>query len=128
MRAAYGSPGTRRGPSVRPAPFRRIDAGSADGHDVRCLGALLALAHLELDLRALGEGAKAVTRDRAEVDEDILAAPVRGDEAIALRVVEPLHGSGRHLLEHLPSQEHSLRVGRRQEAPPNRALSTTRRV
>jgi len=55
------------------------------------------LSGVELDLRALIEGLEAVARDAAVVDEQILARPVRGDEPVPLRVVEPLHGSGRHM-------------------------------
>ena len=65
--------------------------------DVASLGALLALGRLELDARTLGEGLEALARDRAEMDEDVLAALIRGDEAIPLRVVEPLNGSGCHI-------------------------------
>src|SRR3954454_13343447 len=67
-----------------------------DGH-VLCLGALLTLDALELDLRALGERLEAVAGDCAVVDEQVLTACVRGDEAIPLRIVEPLDGSGCHL-------------------------------
>jgi hypothetical protein len=31
------------------------------------------------------------------VNEDVLAALIRGDEAVPLRVVEPLHGSCCHM-------------------------------
>src|SRR5581483_11936311 len=67
-----------------------------DELDVPSLGALVPLGLVELDLRALGERLEAVSRDRAEVDEHVLAAGVRGNEAVALRVVEPLDGSGCH--------------------------------
>ena len=60
--------------------------------------------------RALGQGLEALTADRRVVDEDVLAAVARGDEAVALRVVEPLDSScwiALHLL--LPTS----RTGRR---------------
>src|SRR4249919_345720 len=72
-----------------------------DGNDVRRLGALLTLARLELDARTLGEALEAITGDVAEVHEEILRALVRGDEAVPLAVVEPLHGSSCHR-KHLP--------------------------
>src|SRR5215471_6565682 len=80
MRSAYTSP------SVLPNDL-----------DVAGLGALLPLGRLELDARALGERLEALAVDRAEVYEDVLAAFVRGDEPVSLRVVEPLHDSGCHM-------------------------------
>src|ERR1051326_7707813 len=65
------------------------------GH-VRRFGALRALAGLELDLRAFGESLEAVARDLRMVDEQILAAVLRCDEPVPLRVTEPFHGSGCH--------------------------------
>src|SRR4029453_2596973 len=44
----------------------------------------------------LSKGAVASRLDRAEMHEDIFAG-LRGDEAIALLGVEPLHGSNRHV-------------------------------
>jgi len=69
----------------------------ADRHDVAGLGALLPLGRLELDPCTFGEGLEAFGIDRAEMNEDVLAALVRGDEAIPLRVVELLHDSGCHM-------------------------------
>src|SRR3954454_12118994 len=96
--------------------FRRVDAARGrlrdhgpgvmplrrDGRDVGRLGALRALALLVLDARALGERLVAVAGDAAVVHEEILRALVRGDEAIPLRVVEPLDGSVSHK-KHLPT-------------------------
>src|SRR4051794_15520805 len=67
-----------------------------DGRDVGRLGALRALALLVRDARALGERLVAVTGDAAVVHEEILRALVRGDEAVPLRIVEPLDGSISH--------------------------------
>src|SRR5262245_22683297 len=81
------------------APWSLRPAGSlrgADDGDVLPLRALGAPLGLELDLRALGERLEAVAADRRVVDEDVLAAVARGDEAVALRVVEPLHSSCCH--------------------------------
>src|SRR3954452_25353426 len=69
----------------------------SDGYHVRRLGTLLALTGFVGDLCALDEGLEPSAGDRAEMDEDILAAVVGGDESISLRIVEPLHGSGCHI-------------------------------
>src|SRR5216117_2750043 len=86
-RAADESP--RRGKLVSVLP---------DEDDVRRLRALLALAGLVFDLRVLGQGLEPVARDVREVHEEILTAVFRRDESVPLRVVEPLHGSGCHLI------------------------------
>src|SRR5439155_18843491 len=65
--------------------------------DVRRRGALLALRHVERDLLALFEGLVTRTLDRGVMGEEILAAVIRRDESEALRVVEPLHGTCRHI-------------------------------
>src|SRR5262249_40985101 len=52
------------------------------------------------DLGTLGERAVAVAVDPGVVDEEIPAALIRRDEAEALLVAEPLHGSGRHVSLH----------------------------
>src|SRR5688500_12400662 len=64
-----------------------------DRHDVGCLQPLRSLDEIELDLRALGEGAEALGLDRREVYEHILAV-LRRDESKALRIVEPLDFTG----------------------------------
>src|SRR4029079_17269360 len=73
---------------------RRVLA--AGGRDVHSLRSLTALLRLVLDASALGQGPEPVHLDVGVVDEEILAPLVRRDEAVALRVVEPLHSSGRH--------------------------------
>src|SRR5215210_2542268 len=75
---------------------RRYDELRADRGDVSRLGAFLALSLFELDARTLGQGLEALTGDVAVMDEEILGALVRGDEAIPLAVVEPLDGSASH--------------------------------
>src|SRR3954463_12994427 len=77
-------------------------AGSAlllrlDGRDVDGLRALVAVLGVVGDPRALCEGAEPVRVDARVVDEEVLAALVRSDEAEALLVAEPLHGSGCHI-------------------------------
>src|SRR4051812_21214477 len=68
-----------------------------DELDVLRLGSLCTLGAVELDLRALGERLVALSDDRAVVDEQVLAAALGLDEAVALGVVEPLHGSSCHI-------------------------------
>src|ERR671919_1426560 len=82
---------------ARPGRAARRSYGSSDGLDVDGLGALLPLARLELDTCVLAQRLEAAARDVRVVDEKILAPLVRRDEAVALRVVEPLHGSGCHM-------------------------------
>src|SRR6266536_1259931 len=64
--------------------------------DVGRLQALRPLHDLELHLLSFREAAEAVHLDRGVVAEDVLATVVLGDEAEALRVIEPLHDAGRH--------------------------------
>src|SRR6187402_147262 len=77
--------------------------------DVGRLGALVALARLVLDLRALGEGLEPVAADAAVVDEEILATILRGDEPVSLAVVEPLNGSACHMKHLLTSLHEQVR-------------------
>src|SRR5438309_11973843 len=81
-----------------------------DDADVPSLGTLGALLDLVLDLRAFGEALEALAGDRAEVNEDVVAAVGLRDEAVALRVVEPLHGSGCHVF-HLPAPSRTCSGG-----------------
>src|SRR6185503_8617607 len=67
-----------------------------DDPDVGCLRALARLAELVLDLCAFRERAETVTRDPREVDKRILPPVVRGDEAEALLVAEPLDDTSCH--------------------------------
>ena len=65
--------------------------------DVRCARSLVAVLGVEADFVALVEGAEAFAVDCALVDEEILRAVIRGDEAEALVRVEPLDCSAWHL-------------------------------
>src|SRR5512141_239583 len=67
---------------------------TADLDDVLRRRTLLALDDVELDGLALGERLEALSLDGRVMHEAILLAVVRGDEAKALRVVEPLHLAG----------------------------------
>ncbi len=69
----------------------------SDRADVLGLRALRTLGDVELDSLVLVERTVAVGRDRGEVDEDVSAATVLGDEAKALLTVEPFHCALRHL-------------------------------
>src|SRR4029079_8571789 len=72
-------------------------AGSAsDGANVHRLRTLVAGLLLVLDLGVLGERLEPLTVDSRVVDEQVTVSVVRSDEAVALLVVEPLDGSGRH--------------------------------
>src|SRR5579859_607013 len=74
-----------------------VPAGASAGDpDVFCLGSLLALSDVELDLLPFLQAAVAATGDRAEMHEHVRAALDR-DEAITLFAVEPLHSALRHL-------------------------------
>src|SRR5438309_870496 len=69
---------------------------ASDRADVLRLQALRALHDLELDLLAFRERAEPLRLDGGVVAEDVSAAVVLGDEAEALRIIEPLHGTGDH--------------------------------
>src|SRR4030095_14012910 len=62
------------------------------------LGALLALADVELHSLVLVETAVSVHVDGRVGDEDVRSAPVRGDKAGALLAAEPLHAALSHVL------------------------------
>ena len=64
--------------------------------DVRRLRAFRSLRHFVLDLLTLGEAAEPLHLDCGVMDEHVLASAIRCDEAVALRVVEPLHSACRH--------------------------------
>src|SRR6185503_15322327 len=77
--------------------------------DVRCRRTLLALRHVEGDLLAVLQRLIARTLDRAVVAEKILAAVIRGNEAEAFGVVEPLYGACSHVCS-LPKKLLRLRA------------------
>src|SRR5262249_58184669 len=69
----------------------------SDLADVRGLGALGALDHVELHLLALSERPESLGLDGGMMDEDVRAALAR-DEAKTLCVVEPLHFASFHVM------------------------------
>src|SRR5918999_1560234 len=71
-------------------PLQRLDVGRRR--------AFLPLRHVERDLLAVFQRFEARSLDRAVMGKEILAAVIRRDEAEALRVVEPLHGTCRHVV------------------------------
>jgi hypothetical protein len=59
----------------------------------------MSISHnFEQDLLSLVEPMPLGAFDRADVDEDVVAAVIRPDESVALFVIEPLDGSGRQTL------------------------------
>ena len=73
------------------------ERGRLDQRDPSSLGALGALADLELNALVLVEGLEAAGLDLGVVNEDITIGVIRGNEAEALFSVEPLHGSLCHV-------------------------------
>src|SRR3954452_15317888 len=73
-----------------------LGTSGSDLLDVRCSRALLTLLLVVAHLRALSKRLEAAALDRGVMDEEVLAALIRSDEAEALVVVEPLNGSCCH--------------------------------
>src|SRR6187399_3015347 len=86
------------GKAARRRPFDRAGWFFLERLDVVRLQALRTALHLELDFLPFLEGLEAGHLDRGVMREQILAALARGDEAEAFGVVEPLYGTGCHLL------------------------------
>ena len=72
-----------------------VDGDSVGSGDVDGLGAIVLEGDEELDDLALLEGAEAVRLDGGVVDEEVVAAFVGANEAVALVVVEPPHFASR---------------------------------
>ena len=89
--------------------FLGHEGGASDEADVHRLRPLVARLLLVLHLGVLGERLEALAVDAGVVDEQVPVSLIGSDEAVALLVVEPLHGSGRHVLP-LPACARSLRV------------------
>src|SRR5690349_7428191 len=99
-------PGVRRGirgstpeaASLRTPPQGVKWAARRSGlADVRRLQPLGTAHDVELERFALGERLEPLAGDGREMHEHVLAAVRLGDEAKALRLVEPLHSATRHL-------------------------------
>ena len=91
-----------------------------DCFDVGGLQTLGALGHLELHLLALGEGAVSLSLDGGVVAEHVLAPAVLRDEAKALRIVEPLHRTTRHLRASFCSRRGTISRGPERPADADR--------
>src|SRR3954469_19145826 len=85
-------------------------AGGLDQLDVGCARAFRALLNFVLHLVVLLQRLEAARLDGREVHEKILAAIVRGDEAEALGVVEPLYITCTHFFHSLKSIEKKTRL------------------
>ena len=95
VRAPARTPGeTGRSGSCAPTLRAAVSAERADLVGLRTLGPL---SDLELHPLVLLQRAVAGRLDRREVGEDVGAATILGDEAVALLRVEPLDRAGRHL-------------------------------
>src|SRR5918997_358990 len=70
---------------------------ASDEADIHRLRSLVAGLLLVLHLRVLGERLEASAVDPGVVDKEVSISIIRSDEAVALLVVEPLDGSGRHV-------------------------------
>src|SRR5690606_21653739 len=87
----------RKGGAVARAAFRFAGClERSGGREVDGLGALAHAVRLDVegDLLAVDEGAHARRLDGGDVDEHVLRAAVRRDEAEALGGVEEFHGAG----------------------------------
>ncbi len=73
-------------------------APGSGGLEVNRLGAALVLLDLEADLLAFAQMAQARLLDSGDVNEDVLGAVVRLDEAEALGGVEKLYRTDGHVL------------------------------
>src|SRR4051794_35009978 len=73
------------------------ELSGSDLLDVRCSRALLTLLLVVAHLRALSKRLEAAALDRRVMNEEVLTAFIRSDEAEALVVVEPLNGSCCHV-------------------------------
>src|SRR3954466_12109668 len=106
----------RRAAVSFPEGAGRSELRSGEDANVRGLQALLALLHFEFDALVFGERLEAVALDVTEVGEEVGAARVLRDEAEALALVEPLHGSGlgRHnkcpVYDEMNAQQHAARA------------------
>src|SRR5207247_10934307 len=93
--AARAHAGRRIGPRFDRGPLRELRA-PLDLADVGGLEPLGPLGDLELDLVPLDQALETLSLDGAEMHEHVLAI-LLGDEAVPLRIVEPLHVTLSHL-------------------------------
>src|ERR1019366_1633765 len=95
------SPAIGSSSEKNPAGVSRQSAMSPNSisADAQILRRFLALVRddIERDLVALSQVAQARFLDRRDMDEHVLPAVVRLNEAVALRCVEPLYCTARHV-------------------------------
>src|SRR6266568_3521791 len=84
------------GPARCASPTPLVLGKGLDLADVRGLGALRPLDHVELHALTLGEAAEALGLDGGVMDEHVRSA-FTSNEPKTLGVVEPLHCSGFHV-------------------------------
>src|SRR4051812_32653346 len=77
--------------------FGKGAAQTSDGPYVDGLGTLVPGLLLVLDLGVLSERLESLPVDPGVVDEQVAVTLIRSDEPVALLVVEPFHGSRRHI-------------------------------
>ncbi len=65
----------------------------SDRDDILCLWALLAISYGKFNLLPIGQRAKAIAFDSAEVNKDIWTTFLL-DKAVSLALVKPLYGTG----------------------------------
>lgn len=68
------------------------DLAILDRDYILCLGAFLAIRHIEFNLLAIGQGFEAIALNRAEVNEHI-GAIFSLDKAESLRFVKPFNST-----------------------------------
>src|SRR5262249_46513602 len=102
-RTKHERPDLEIGPSAMSAKrtSSRVDRAtvSADRANVLRLEPLRAPLDFELHRLTLGQGGEPLRLDRGVMAEDVLTAVILLDEAKALRLVEPLHGTSCHCLD-----------------------------
>src|SRR3954468_14213661 len=85
-------------PSISIFSSLGTSGGASDEAHIHRLRSLVPRLLLILDLGVLGEGLEALAIDAGVVDEQVTVTFVWSDESVALLVVEPFDGPGRHVL------------------------------
>jgi hypothetical protein len=88
---------TGRTTANRACRGRRILVYSSDGRQIRSRRLSAVHCDIVFDFLAFGEAAHARTFDSGDMNEHIVSAPIRLNEAEAFLRVKPFHCSGGHL-------------------------------